>query len=144
MNVIYAGSFDPFTKGHDDIVKRTLKFADKLVIAIGIHPDKHGMSSAEKRKEAIEHIYKGDSRISVDIYEGLTTDYAKDHNIHVLVRGVRNISDFEYEKNMAEINRQLTGIETILLVADPALAAISSSVVRELMSFGKDVTQFLP
>lgn len=144
MNVIYAGSFDPFTKGHDDIVKRTLKFADKLVIAIGIHPDKHGTTSAEERKKAIERIYEGDSRISVDIYEGLTTDYAKEKDINVLVRGVRNIMDFEYEKNMAEINRQLTGIETILLIADPAFATISSSVVRELMSYGKDVTQFLP
>lgn len=144
MDIIFAGSFDPFTKGHDDIVRRALTFADKVIVAIGIHPEKHGSVGAEERKKTIENIYKDNKNVEVEIYEGLTTDYAKRKGINVLVRGVRNAVDFEYEKNMAEVNRRLTGIETILLIANPEYASISSSVVRELASFGKDVSEFLP
>ena len=144
MKVLFPGSFDPFTIGHADIVKRTLAFADEVVIAIGVHPLKHGATTPEQRKAQIEETYKKEPRVTVEIYQGLTTDFAKRLGIGVIVRGVRNTVDFEYEKNIAEVNRQLTGVETILLFSDPKYAAVSSSVVRELESYGKDIHTFLP
>ncbi len=144
MKVLFPGSFDPFTIGHADIVDRTLAFADEVVIAIGVHPEKKGVATPEDRKAQIEAVYKDNPRVSVDIYEVLTTDFAKSLGIAVIIRGVRSITDFEYERNIAEINRQLTGIETLLLFADPRHEAVSSSVVRELQSYGKDVSQYLP
>lgn len=144
MDVLFPGSFDPFTKGHDDIVRRTLAFAGHVVIAIGVHPTKKGMLTPEERKTAIEKVYKDNPKVSVEIYEGLTIEFAKQKNIKVIVRGVRNTIDFEYEKNIADVNRQLTGIETILLFADPLLSPISSSIVRELSSYGVDTNNMLP
>jgi pantetheine-phosphate adenylyltransferase len=144
MTSLFPGSFDPFTTGHADIVNRTLKFADRVVIAIGVHPTKKGLYSPDQRKAAIERVYKDNPRVEVIVYKGLTTDLAHRLDVDNIVRGVRNITDFEYERNIAEVNRHLTGIETVLLFADPAYSAVSSSVVRELMSYGKDVTPFLP
>ncbi len=144
MTLLFPGSFDPFTTGHDDIVRRSLAFADRLVIAIGVHPTKKGLYSPDQRKADIERVYAHEPRVEVMVYEGLTTDLAQRIGADAIVRGVRNVTDFEYERNIAEVNRRLTGIETILLFADPAHAAVSSSVVRELMSYGKDVTPFLP
>lgn len=144
MTVLFPGSFDPFTIGHADIVERALAFADKVVIAIGVHPSKKGVATPEERKAQIEAVYKNEPRVEVAIYEGLTTDFAQSMDISVIIRGVRCIKDFEYERNIAEINRQLTGIETLLLFADPRYEAVSSSVVRELESYGKDVSPFLP
>ena len=144
MTILFPGSFDPFTKGHDDIVRRSLAFADRVVIAIGVHPTKHGLYTPEQRKSTIERIYADDERVEVMVYEGLTTDLAQRVGADAIVRGVRSVTDFEYERNIAEVNRRLTGIDTLLLFADPAYASVSSSVVRELMSYGKDVTAFLP
>ena len=144
MKVLFPGSFDPFTKGHADIVARSLELADNVVIAIGVHPTKKGMHTPEQRKADICRVYEGEPRVEVVIYEGLTTDLASSLGVDAIVRGVRNVTDFEYERNIAEVNRRLTGIETILLFADPAYASLSSSVVRELMSYGKDVSDFLP
>ena len=100
--------------------------------------------SANERKEAIEKIYKDNPRISVEVYEGLTIEFAKKKGINLIVRGVRNTIDFEYEKNIAEVNRQLAGIETILICADPKLEAISSTIVRELKTYGVDTHNLLP
>lgn len=141
MKALFPGSFDPFTVGHADIAERTLKFADEIVIAIGTHPNKQGMLSPKERKERIECIFKNDPRVKVEIYQGLTTDFASECGADVMVRGVRSVADFEYERNIAELNLQLTGIETILLFANPQYSAISSSAVRELMSYGKDVSK---
>lgn len=144
MKLLFPGSFDPFTKGHADIVDRSLRFADSVVVAVGVHPTKKGMNSPEERKAQIAKLYQHDPHVEVVVYEGLTTDLAVRVHADAIVRGVRNVTDFEYERNIAEVNRQLTGIETIFLFADPAYAAVSSSVVRELFSYGKDVSQFLP
>lgn len=142
---LFAGSFDPFTKGHQDIVNRALSsVADEVVIAIGVNYEKKGMFSAEERQKAIRAVYQGDSRVRVETYEGLTTDYAKQIGASFLLRSVRSVKDFEFERDMAEVNRRLTGIETVLLLCDPQLACISSSVVRELLSYHKDVKEFLP
>lgn len=141
---LFAGSFDPFTIGHKSIVDRALSFVDEVVIGIGINTDKKGMFSFEQRKEAISNLFSNEPRVSVETYEGLTVDFAKSIGANVLLRGVRKVADFEYERDMAEINKELSGIETILLFADEKYSCVSSSVVRELIKFGKDVSKFMP
>lgn len=142
---IFAGSFDPFTKGHKDIIDRALKsVADEVVVAIGVNCNKKYMFSLEDRLNAIKEVYKNEPRVRVETYDGMTTDYAKSIDASFLLRGVRSVKDFEYERDIAEVNRRLTGIETVLLFSDPQLACVSSSVVRELLTYNKDVKEFLP
>ena len=141
---IFPGTFDPFTIGHDALVCRALNLVDELYIAIGINTEKRTMLSLEERIERITTLYKDEPRIHVVSYEGLTTDFAQSVGAKFIIRGVRNAIDFEYEKNIADINRMLTGIDTLLLICEPQHAAISSSMVRELAHFGKDVSKYLP
>lgn len=141
---LFAGSFDPFTRGHQSIVDRTLAIADEVVVAIGCNANKRTMLTLEQRIEAIEQLYAGEPRVKVMSYDGLTTDFAASVGATFLVRGVRNIADFEFEKNIADVNRKLTGIETVLLVTESEYSHISSSIVRELMSYGRDVSDFMP
>lgn len=141
---IFPGTFDPFTIGHDALVCRALNLVDELYIAIGINTEKRTMLSLEERIERITTLYKDEPRIHVVSYEGLTTDFAQSVGAKFIIRGVRNAIDFEYEKNIADINRMLTGIDTLLLISEPQHAAISSSMVRELAHFGKDVSKYLP
>lgn len=142
---LFPGSFDPFTKGHQNIVDRALQsVADEVVIAIGINTNKPNTTSAEERLRPIRTLYAGNPRVRVTAYEGLTTDYAKVIGASFLLRGVRSVKDFEFERDMADVNRRLTGIETVLLYTAPECACISSSTVRELMSYHQDVTDFLP
>lgn len=142
---LFAGSFDPFTKGHQNIVDRALQsVADEVVIAIGINHDKHSTFSCEERLQAIRKLYKDNPNVQVDTYEGLTTDYAQRIGADFLLRGVRSVKDFEFERDIAEVNKRLTGIETVFLFTAPEYACISSSVVRELMSHNTNVNDFLP
>lgn len=142
---LFAGSFDPFTLGHKDIVDRALSsIADEVIIAIGYNCQKTYAVSVEQRMESIRSIYNNDKRVCVEAYQGLTTDYAQSIHADFLLRGVRSIKDFEYERDIAEVNKRLAGIETVLMFTSPQLACISSSVVRELQSYGKDVSEFLP
>lgn len=141
---IFPGTFDPFTIGHNALVHRALQFVDELYIAIGINTEKRTMFSLEERMERIATLYKSEPRIHVVSYEGLTTDFAQSIGAQFIVRGVRSTIDFEYERNIADINRMLTGIETLLLISEPEYAAISSSMVRELAHFGKDISKYLP
>ena len=142
---IFVGSFNPFTVGHDSIVTRALPLFDRLVIGVvGDQIHKPDMPTAEERIRAIADLYKDVSAIEVKPYYGLAVDFAKAENAHFIVKGVRSVKDFEYEREQAEINRQLSGIETILLFAEPQFASISSSMVRELQHFGVDVTPYLP
>ena len=142
--ILFPGSFDPFTKGHADLVKRALKLFDKVVVAIGYNEQKEGWTSVDERMMSIEKIFGQESRVEVTTYTCLTTDLAKQCDACAILRGVRSFKDYEYEMQMADVNRQLTGIETIVLFADPQLASISSSVVRELAHFKHDITDFLP
>ena len=144
LRLLFPGSFDPFTKGHRSIVVRALSFADEVVVAIGANADKRGAFPPEERKARIERLFADNPRVKVDIYYGLTTDYARQVGAHAILRGARYVRDFEYERSLADINRALTGIETIILMAEPQYASISSSVVRELMAYGQDVSPFLP
>lgn len=142
---VFAGSFDPFTIGHKDIVDRALEsVADEVIVAIGINYEKKYTFSLEERLQAIQKVYENEPRVHVESYEGLTTDFAKRVGASFLLRGVRSIKDFEFERDMAEINKRLTGIETILLFTDPELACVSSSVVRELITYNKNVKDLLP
>jgi len=142
--VLFPGSFDPFTRGHASLVERALALFDEVVIAVGVNEQKAGWIPADQRVNALRELYKRNARVRVESYRGLTTDFAAAVGACAILRGVRSIKDFEYEMQMADINRELTGIETVCLFAEPALAAISSSVVRELAHFGKDISSFLP
>ena len=141
---IFTGSFDPFTIGHKDIADRAKDLFDELVIGIGYNEHKHYMYPLEERVKAIEELYKYDLNVRVEAYDDLTVDFAERHNADCIVKGVRSIKDFEYEREQAEINRKLSGIETVLLLASPGMESISSSMVRELSHFGKDVSEFIP
>lgn len=141
---IFPGTFDPFTIGHDALVRRALQFVDELYIAIGINTAKQTMFTLEERMERIATLYKDEPRIHVVSYEGLTTDFAQSIGAQFIIRGVRSTIDFEYERNIADVNRMLTGIDTLLLISEPQYATISSSMVRELAHFGKDVSNYLP
>lgn len=141
---IFVGSFDPFTIGHDSIVRRALPLFDQLVIGVGYNEHKQSMGSVEERVDAIKALYVHEPKISVEAYRDLTVDFAARVQAQYIIKGVRSVKDFEYEREQADVNRQLTGIETLLLFAEPQLASISSSVVRELKHFGKDVSSLLP
>ncbi len=142
---IFVGSFNPFTIGHDSIVRRALPLFDRLVIGVvGDNVHKPDMPSAEERMQVIRDLYADDARIEVKPYNGLAMDFAKAENAKFIVKGVRTVSDFEYEQWQADFNRKLGGIETILIYTEPELASVSSSAVRELQHFGVDVSNYLP
>ena len=141
---IFPGTFDPFTLGHHSIVKRTLTFMDEVLVGIGINEGKHCLLPVEKRVEMIRQLYADEPRVKVMAYSGLTVDFAKEQEAGFIVRGIRSVKDFEYEEGIADINKKLSGIETIFLFTEPELSSVSSSVVRELLHYGKDVSMFLP
>lgn len=142
---LFPGSFRPFTRGHYSIVERGLQLFDRVVIAVGINIDKdpEGVGAAAA-VQSISALYVEEPRVEVVSYTGLTVDAARDCGAQFLLRGVRSAKDFEYERDMADVNRKLSGIETVLLYSLPDLAAVSSSVVRELERFGADTSAFLP
>lgn len=141
---LFPGSFDPFTIGHADVVSRVLPLFDRLVIAVGVNERKRSLYSAANRVETIQQLYADEPRIKVVAYQDLTIDLAHREGAHFIVKGVRSVKDFEYEREQADINRQLGDVDTLMVYADPTLSSISSSVVRELSHFGKDITPFLP
>ena len=141
---IFPGSFDPFTVGHHSIVMRALPLVDKIVVAIGTNAAKYAMMSESRRVEALRELYADNEKIEVISYEGLTVDAAKMCGAKFILRGVRMIQDFEYEKNLAEVNRSISGLETVLLYTLPEFGHISSSIVRELIRYGRDVSSLLP
>ena len=144
---IFVGSFNPFTVGHDSVVTRALQLFDRLVIGVvGQQVNKPGQPSAEERAEAIRRIYANEPRIEVKPYYGLAVDFAREEGARFIVKGVRSVKDFEYEREQADINRLISNgeIDTVLLYAEPQLASISSSMVRELQHYGQDVSAFLP
>ena len=141
---IFPGSFDPFTVGHYDIVKRGLTLFDEIIIGIGRNSTKKETFPIREREEAIRKIFKDEPRVSVHIYDCLTVDFAREVGAQFILRGVRCVQDFEYERNMAEANKDLGGIETILLYTRPEYAHISSTLVRDLYSYNKDVSAYVP
>ena len=141
---IFPGSIDPFTIGHYDIVIRGLELFDEIIIGIGHNSSKRSSFPLEQRIKDIQQTFSNEPRVQVEAYEGLTIDFATAHKAQCILRGVRSVQDFEYERNIAEANKQLCGIETVLLYTRPEYAHISSSLVRELYSYNKDITSYLP
>lgn len=141
---IFPGSFDPFTIGHASIVRRGLEMFDKIVIGVGYNTNKRSFLTPEERVEAIEKVYASEVRVKVVAYADLTADLARREQAGFVLRGIRSVKDFEYERDIASINNRLSGVETVLLFTEPHYADISSTIVRELLAFGKDVSEFLP
>ena len=141
---IFPGSFDPFTVGHASIVERGLPLFDEIVIGVGVNENKRALYSSDRRVEAISRLYAHEPRVRVEAYDDLTVDFARRCGASFILRGLRSVKDFEYERDIANMNHRLTGIETVLLFTEPHYSSISSSVVRELIAFGKDVHDFLP
>lgn len=142
--LLFPGSFDPFTIGHKWVVDKALTIADRVVIAIGINENKTRTFSIEDVETMIQKVYAQNPQVEVVTYKGLTIDIAKEVEADAIVRGVRSTIDFEYEKSIADINRELSGIETILLFTHPTLSHISSSMVRELNHFGYNISKYIP
>ena len=144
MKALFPGSFNPFTKGHADIVERALKLFDEVVVGIGINAAKRAPSQEEvQAHERLKAYYKDNPKVQVTEYSCLTVDLCQNLGINVIVRGVRSMKDFEYERQMADVNRKLTGVETVVLFADPAYESLSSSLVREIAAYGRDVSTFI-
>ena len=141
---IFPGTFDPFTIGHYSVVRRALTFMDEVVIGIGINENKNTYFPIQKRLDMIQKFYEAEPRIKVMTYDCLTIDFAQKVEAKFIVRGIRTVKDFEYEETIADINRKLAGIETILLFTEPELTCISSTIVRELLSYDKDICAFIP
>lgn len=141
---LFAGSFDPFTIGHKSIVDRGLEIFDGIVIGVGINQAKKPWLPVEKRVADIRRLYAGDPRVRVETFTGLTVEAALSFGARFLLRGVRTVADFEFERQLADINRNLSGIESVLIYALPSLASVSSSMVRELASYGVDITPYVP
>lgn len=142
---LFPGTFDPVTLGHTDIIDRALSLFDELVIGIGINSSKVPMFSVEQRVEWIREIYKHEPRIKVASYEGLTVNFCKEIKARFILRGIRYVSDFEYEKAIADINRKLEHeVETIFLTCSPEYSTIASTLVRDVIRYKGDAAQFLP
>ena len=141
---IFPGTFDPFTIGHYSIVKRGLKLFDEIIIGIGVNQAKKTLFSIEKRQDIISQTFKSEPRVKVSIYDSLTVDFAHSVDAGFILRGLRSVSDFEYEHNIADANRKISGIETVILFTDYEYSYISSTVVRDLIVYGKDISIFLP
>lgn len=143
---LFPGSFDPFTKGHEDIVLRGLKLFDEIVIAIGFNQKKQTRYfDLEEMKTKIQENFKNHPQISVVVYDELTAELAKKHDAKYLLRGLRNTTDFEYENSIAQVNRHLySDLETVLLITSPDYAFISSTIIREVHKYGGDVSSYIP
>ena len=142
---LFAGSFNPFTRGHQDVVERGLAIFDRVVVAIGVNPLKPATDAVSAANlAAVSELYRDDDRVDVTTFDCLAVDFARRVGADVLLRGVRSVADFEYERQMADVNRRLAGIDTVVLFTDPRYGSISSSMVRELQGYGVDVSPFLP
>jgi len=142
---LFPGSFDPFTKGHEDIVRRSLSMFDELIIAIGYNSAKKHYFDVDFMVERIQSAFKEEKKISVITYNELTADLAKKTGAQYVVRGLRNTTDFEYENSISQINRYLNAnLETVFLITSPELAHISSTIIREVHKYGGDVGAFIP
>lgn len=141
---IFPGSFDPFTKGHHDIVLRGLSFFDKIIIAIGYNSQKKRYFDVDKMLVHVQETFHNYDNIEVIVYNELTASLAKRLGAGYILRGLRNTTDFEYENSISQINRHLNGVETVFLITSPELAHISSTIIREVHKYGGNVNEFLP
>ncbi|MFW5792847.1 MAG: pantetheine-phosphate adenylyltransferase [Bacteroidota bacterium] len=142
---LFPGSFDPITKGHESIIRRAITLFDKLIIGLGVNNEKKGFFPIEQRKNWIIEVFKDEPKIEVQIYDGLTVDYCEKVNAKFLLRGLRTSADFEFERSIGQVNKQLhPDIETIFLLTAPEHTALNSSIVRDVLKYGGDVSKFVP
>ncbi|MBT5699402.1 MAG: pantetheine-phosphate adenylyltransferase [Flavobacteriales bacterium] len=142
---VFPGSFSPFTLGHKSVVDRSLPLFDKIIIAIGINSEKNEYFSIEEKEKWIKDIYKDNPKIEVQFYEGLTVDFCEKEEAKYILRGLRDSHDFKYEKNIAQTNKNLNPkLETIFVITPPEMSHISSTIMRDIIKNGGDVSQFLP
>ena len=142
---LFPGSFDPITKAHVDILKRSLSLFDKIYVGIGTNSTKKSLMSIEQRLEMIKSVFKDETKLEMVAYEGLTVNFCKEIGASHMIRGIRTVSDFEYEKAIAQMNHSLIPeIESIFIVSKPGYSSISSTIVRDILRYGGDVSQFVP
>ena len=142
---LYAGSFDPFTLGHADIIDRALEFFDEVTIVIAVSPSKKPLLTKDQRKEMLDALFQDNPNVKVDAWDGLIVDFAKEKKIDAMVRGLRPIGDFDLEFQMASMNKKLNDkLETIFLMTGDNLYYVSSSIVKEVYNHGGDVSNFVP
>ena len=142
---LFPGSFDPVTKAHVDILKRSISLFDKVVIGIGINSTKQALLSIEARKKMLEAVFANEAKGEIQTYSGLTVDFCKEMGANYMIRGIRTVSDFEYEKAIAQMNHALVPeIESIFIVSKPGYSSISSSIVRDILRYKGDISQFVP
>ena len=142
---LFPGTFDPLTLGHVDIINRAIPLFDKIIVGIGINTSKAPMFSPEKRLEWVKAIYHQESKVEGAVYEGLTVNFCKKIGARFILRGIRYVSDFEYEKTIADANRTLdNSIETIFLTGEPKYTSVASTIVRDIIRNGGDASPFLP
>lgn len=142
---LFPGSFDPITIAHVDILKRSLPLFDKIVVGIGLNSSKQGFLPAAKREEIVRAVFKDDAKIEIQTYQGLTVDFCRKIHATYMVRGIRSVADFEYERAIAQINQtMMPEVESIFILSKPEYSAISSTIVRDILRNGGDVSAFLP
>ena len=141
---IFPGTFDPFTIGHMSLVERALNMLDEIVIAIGVNEAKSQYFSVEERLHMLEELFRSNPRVKVLAYNCLTVDLARECHAGFILRGIRSVNDFEYEKTIADVNRKISGVETLVLFTEPEHTHISSTIVRDLLRYGRSVDEFLP
>lgn len=142
---VFPGSFDPITLGHEDLIKRAAPLFDEIIVAIGLNSSKQGLFSLEERTTWLEKVFDNEENISIDSYRGLTVDFCKEKHSSYIIRGLRSSSDFEYEKQISQLNHIIgSGIETVFLISKPEFSHISSSIVREILKNNGDVSQLVP
>jgi pantetheine-phosphate adenylyltransferase len=142
---VFPGSFDPITSGHEELVRRALPLFDKIVVAVGVNSTKKTLFTLEKRLDCLRQVFANEPKVSVDSFENLTAHYCKAIGARYLLRGLRNASDFDYEKTISQLNAIVgDGLETVFLISNPEMSHISSTIVREIIKGGGDVSPFIP
>jgi len=142
---IFPGSFDPVTRGHESIVRRALPLFEKVIVAIGENGEKKSYFPLDKRLVWLQEIFHGEQKVEITTYSGLTVDFCQKNKITYILRGLRTAADFEFERSIGQMNKLMyPGIETVFLLCEPEYASLSSSIVRDIIRNGGDVTQFVP
>lgn len=140
---LFPGSFDPFTKGHEVVVKKALKLFDEIVIGVGVNSTKDYMFDIDKRIEHIKSLFKDEPKVRVEQYNKLTVEFCKDIDAQFIIRGLRDSKDYEYERSIAHMNQSISTIETVIFLTDPEFSAISSTIIREIHRNGARIDQFV-
>ena len=144
MKILIPGSFDPPTNGHIDVIRRCLKIFDEVLVGVIVNPSKESLFSTETRTEMLNEVFSENKNVAVKSFEGLLVDFAKENKVNAIVKGLRAMTDFDYELQMAQMNFNLADFETMFIPTSPEYGYVSSSLVKEIHSYGGDVTELVP